>query len=348
MKVAIITDQHFGARKSSRVFHDFFLKFYNDIFFPTLKKHKIKTVIDLGDTFDNRRNLDLWSIHWARNHYYNVLRDMGIKIHAVVGNHTTYFKDTNHINTLDNVLCEYSNIQIYSKPTEVTIGKLPVLFIPWINSENQSETFDLIKSSNCDVAMGHLELNGFEAHRGHIMENGHDTDAFHKFKKVFSGHYHHRSTKGNISYLGNPYQIYWNDYKDVRGFHIFDTETLEAEFIPNTYEIFDKIPYDESSINVSKFNYKEYTGKIVKIIIEKKSDSHKFDFFLSNLYGADVHDIKIIEDTSFEDQTLDEINLESEDTLSVLEKFVDELDHNDKNSLKKIIKSLYIEASEIQ
>ena len=57
MKVAIITDQHFGARKSSRIFHDFFKKFYRNVFFPTLEKRGIKTVLDLGDTFDNRRNL---------------------------------------------------------------------------------------------------------------------------------------------------------------------------------------------------------------------------------------------------------------------------------------------------
>ena len=40
MKVAIITDQHFGARKSSRVFHDFFLKFYDQVFFPALEERE--------------------------------------------------------------------------------------------------------------------------------------------------------------------------------------------------------------------------------------------------------------------------------------------------------------------
>ena len=70
MKVAIITDQHFGARKSSRVFHDFFNKFYTNVFFPTLKKRGIDTVLDLGDTYDNRRTLDLWAANWSK---YSVL-----------------------------------------------------------------------------------------------------------------------------------------------------------------------------------------------------------------------------------------------------------------------------------
>ena len=71
MKVAIITDQHFGARKSSRVFHEFFLKFYDQVFFPTLEERGITTVFDLGDTFDNRRQIDLWAAKWAREKYYN-------------------------------------------------------------------------------------------------------------------------------------------------------------------------------------------------------------------------------------------------------------------------------------
>ena len=58
MKVAIITDQHFGARKSSKILHDYYGKFYKNIFFPYLKENNIKTVVDMGDTFDNRRTID--------------------------------------------------------------------------------------------------------------------------------------------------------------------------------------------------------------------------------------------------------------------------------------------------
>jgi hypothetical protein len=67
MKVAIITDQHFGARKNSKLFHDYFLKFYNDIFFPYLEENNIKVVIDMGDTFDSRKGIDLaWVFMFTR------------------------------------------------------------------------------------------------------------------------------------------------------------------------------------------------------------------------------------------------------------------------------------------
>ena len=50
----MITDQHFGARKNSKHFHEYFLMFYNDIFFPTIEKAGISPIVDMGDTFDSR------------------------------------------------------------------------------------------------------------------------------------------------------------------------------------------------------------------------------------------------------------------------------------------------------
>ena len=347
MKVAIITDQHFGARKSSRVFHDFFKKFYDNVFFPTLKKRRIDTVLDLGDTFDNRRNLDLWAAQWSTDNYFSRLKKMGVTVHSLVGNHTAYFKDTNKVNTLESVLGEYDNIKIYDSATEVMIGGLPILFIPWINAENNDETYALIEESDCPVAMGHLELNGFEAHRGYIMDHGHATSPYRKFDKVFSGHYHQKSTRENITYLGNPYQIYWNDYNQKRGFHIFDTNTLKLEFIPNPYEIYSKIYYNEDQLNSSRFDYTNYTNNFIKVIVEKKIDSDKFEFFISQLYAAGVHDIKIIEDPSFEQDLNEEIDIDKEDTLTILERYVDDMEHSDKPALKTILKSLYVEALEM-
>ena len=243
MKIAIITDQHFGARKSSKILHDYYGKFYKDVFFPYLKEHKIDTVIDMGDTFDNRRTIDLWAMDWARNNYFDILRDMGVTLHSIVGNHTAYYKDTNQINTIDLLLRQYDNITVYSEAQEIKIDNLNILLLPWINSENEAKTLDIIKKSKCKIAMGHLELNGFVATRGHMMEDGMDVDVYDKFDKVYSGHYHTRSDNGKIYYLGNPYEMFWNDVNDTRGFHIFDTETTEHTPVNNPYKIFYNVYY---------------------------------------------------------------------------------------------------------
>ena len=211
MKIAIITDQHFGCRKNSELFHDYFLKFYNDIFFPTIEEEGIKTIIDMGDTFDSRKGIDFAALAWSKDNYYDRLAKMGCQVHTIVGNHTAYYKNTNDINAVDLLLREYDNVKVYSDPTEIQIDNLGVLLVPWICKENKNETFDKIKKSKSKVCMGHLELNGFRVNQQITMDHGIDSGIFNKFERVFSGHYHTKSDNGNIFYLGNPYEIYWTD-----------------------------------------------------------------------------------------------------------------------------------------
>ena len=345
MKVVIITDQHFGARKNSKLFHDYFLKFYNDIFFPYLEENGITTVVDMGDTFDSRKGIDFSALAWAKNNYYDRLRDMGIRVHTIVGNHTAYYKNTNEVNAVDLLLREYDNVTIYSEATEVKIGNRNILFIPWINQENEKKTFKVIENSNSKCVMGHLELSGFRAHRGVIMDHGYESKLYSKFEKVFSGHYHTRSDDGRIYYLGNPYEMFWNDVNDTRGFHIFDTETLEHDPIDNPYRLFYNIYYEDTDYQT--FDVREYENKIVKVIVRKKSDTKKFEKFLDKLYSVNVADLKIVE--NFEIINDEDFELfESEDTLSILNRYIQEAEVElDKTLIQKLINEVYREACEL-
>ena len=345
MKVAIITDQHFGARKNSKLFHDYFLKFYNDVFFPTIEKEGIKTVVDMGDTFDNRTGVNFGALSWAKNNYYDRLQEMGVTVHTIVGNHTAFYKNTNEVNAVDLLLREYENVKVYAEPTEVLLDELKVLFVPWINQENEENTSKLIQKTSCVCAMGHLELNGFRAHKGHIMENGMESKLFEKFSLVFSGHYHTRSNNGKIYYLGNPYEMFWNDVNDTRGFTIFDTKTLEFTSVNNPYRMFYNIYYEDT--NYQTFDSREYEGKIVKIIVRKKSDTKKFEKFVDKLYDSNVHELKIVE--NFQIQESEDFEaFESEDTLSILNRYIEEAEIDlDKSVLQKIIHEVYQEACEI-
>ena len=348
MKVAIITDQHFGARKGSKYLHDYFEKFYNDVFFPYLEENKITTVVDMGDTFDNRRNIDLWSLEWSKEKYFNKLRDLGIKVHTIVGNHTAYYKDTNSINSVDLLLNEYENVIVYSEPTEIKLGKLKVLLLPWINSENYENTKNSIQKSTSKVVMGHLELNGFRATRGHMMEDGMDVDMFDKFERVYSGHFHTRSTNGKIFYLGNPYEMFWNDVNDTRGFTIFDTQTLEHTPIDNPHRLFYNIYYDDT--NYKLFNGTEYQDKIVKVIVKKKTNQKQFEKFIDKLYSASVrvHELKIVENFNIQDDEDFEVT-ETENTISILNRYIDEAEFDcDKSIIKGILQKIYAEACEVE
>ena len=345
MKVAIVTDQHFGFKKGSKFYHDYFLKFYNEVFFPTLEERGISTVLDLGDTFDNRKNIDLYSLQWAKDNYFDRLVHEGRTLISVVGNHTAYYKNTNSVNTIALLLRGYDNTTVISEPTELEVGGLKILFIPWINIENQEETYKMIKKSKCKVAMGHLELNGFTATHGHIMENGVDFDCYNKFKHVFSGHYHTRSSNGKIYYLGNPYEMFWNDVDDPRGFHIYDTETFELETINNPHQLYKRIYYNDTPRQLFKFN--EYKEKIVKVIVKKKSSQKEYERFLDALYKAGPHDVKIIE--TIEDILFDkEHNQDTEDTVTLLNRYVDSIETDlNKSRIKVLIHDVYRQASEV-
>ena len=345
MKVAIITDQHFGFKKGSKLYHDYFLKFYDEVFFPTIEKLGITTVLDLGDTFDNRKGVDLYSLDWAKTSYFDRLSNLGIDLISIVGNHTAYYKNTNEINTINLLLREYDNITILSECAELEVGGLPILFIPWINQENSVRTYKKIKESKCKVAMGHLELNGFVATHGHTMEHGADFECYDKFKQVFSGHYHTRSNNGRIYYLGNPYEMFWNDVNDKRGFHIWDTETLKLKTIDNPNALYKIINYNDTPRQLTKFG--DYTNKIVKVVVRQKSDEKEYDRFMDALTNANPHDIKIVERTDH--LVFDgEIYNQTEDTITLLDSYIDDLETDlSKNRIKGLMKEIYQAACEL-
>ena len=346
MKIAIITDQHFGARKNSKLFHDYFLEFYENVFFPTLEKEGITTVIDMGDTFDSRKGIDFAALTWAKDNYFDRLRNMGITVHTIVGNHTAYYKNTNDINAIDLLLREYNNVKIYAETTPIEVGGLSILLVPWINKENEEKSVAMIKKSQSPVCMGHLELNGFRATPGHMMEHGMDWEIFKKFNKTFSGHYHCRSNQDNIYYLGNPYEMFWNDVDDEnRGFHLFDTETLEHTPVNNPYRLHKIIFYNDQDYQL--FDARELENKIVKVVVRNKTDRVKFEKFIDKLYSVNVAELKIVENFGLTDDKEFEA-FESEDTLSILHRYVDEAEIDlDKSRIQKMLQDTYQEACEL-
>ena len=343
MKVAIITDTHYGARKGSKLFHDYFELFYKNVFFPTLEEQGITTIIHMGDAFDSRKSIDYQSLEWAKRVVFEPLKNY--KVHMIVGNHDSYYKNTNNTNSPQLLLKDYPNIQTYSSPSEIKVGNLDILLLPWICMENEEQSLKMIKSTKAKVAMGHLELQGFRVNRQIVMDHGLEADIFKNFSRVFSGHYHTRSNNGNIFYLGNPYEIYWNDVNDTRGFTIFDTETLEHTPIDNPYKMFHNIYYEDT--NYQTFNTSEYENKIVRVIVRKKTDTKKFEKFVDKLYSSNIAELKVVENFNIQ-QSEDFEAFESEDTISILNRYIEEAEINlDKSIIQKMMQEIYQEACEM-
>ena len=283
------------------------------------------------------------SLDSAKEMWFDELEKLGCSHTMLIGNHDIYYKNTLRVNAPHEILGEY-NFDVIDKPTTKSYDGVDILLLPWICDDNKSEVFEAVQRSKAPVCMGHLELNGFEAHPGHVMESGMDGTFFNKFKRVFSGHYHQKSTKGNISYLGNPYQLYWNDYGCKRGFHVFDTTTLKTTFYRNPFDTFHKLYYNNG---VSIPEPEDLKGSFVKLIVEEKGDYQKFDYAVKQLQNIGLGDLKIVEDLSAELECSDS-TLETEDTMTLLESYIDEIELKvDKSNVKSVMRSLYVEASEL-
>ena len=350
MKIALVTDTHFGARNDNQNVNDYFYKFYDNIFFPELEKRGITTCVHLGDVVDRRKFISFKIANDFRQRFINRFAELGIDLHIIIGNHDTYYKNTNEVNSMEELVGK-DRCNIYTGPEVVEFDGVPIQFIPWINANNYDESMTALSHSPAQIAMGHLEVNGFEMHKGHFADGSYDKELFRRFDIVMSGHFHHKSDDGQIYYLGTPYEIYWNDYEDPRGFHIFDTETRELERIVNPYRIFEKVYYDDTTTDYTDYDMSKLKDMYVKVIVVNKKDLYQFDKFVDKLLQADAHEVKIIEDFSELDaeNVSDDIVENTEDTMTLLEKYIDELDVTmDKDRLKNTMSTLYSEAKDFK
>ena len=342
-KVAIITDTHFGVRKGNQVFHDYFKRFYEDTFFPTIDNESIDTVVHLGDVFDVRKGIDYWSLNWAKENFFQPLYDRGIKVHIIVGNHDIFYKQNLSLNSPKLNLGEFGNIEVTDRPRTSVISGVPVFEVPWLCEGNAEEFAEELEKTPASLSWGHLELAGFYANKDYQCQHGTDAKIFSRFDRVFSGHFHKKNSSGNITYLGNPYQLYWNDEGETRGFHLFDMETQELEFIKNPYSMFHKVYYNEDKKKL--FNPTKFKETYVKLIVEGKSTPAKLNRVVDSLYDVNIHDLKIIENRDV--LIDDDIEVEAEDTLTTLTNYVNALDDVNKENIIDIFKSLYVESQEV-
>lgn len=354
MKIAVITDQHFGARNDSPHFLDYYEKFYKDTFFPTLDENGINTVLILGDTFDRRKYVNFYSLKRTKEMFFDELAKRNIKVHMLAGNHDTYFKNTNEVNSVDLLLREYNNIQVIDTPQTIKVNDTSICMMPWICPENYEESIQMLSNTEADICMGHFEIAGFAMHRGMPSLEGLSRELFRRFDCVFSGHYHHRSSSDNITYLGNPYELTWQDYNDPRGFHLFDLDTRQLDFIVNPNVMFHRVIYDDKEESITEITNKEldkFASTYVKVVVLNKTNPYLFDKFMENLYKVNPIDITIAED--FADLTEgveDDMINQAEDTITIINKFVDGIqeEHINNDKLKTVLKELYVEALNLE
>ena len=349
MKICLLGDTHFGVRNDSKAFHAYYEKFYTEQFFPYLEEHGITTVLQLGDLFDRRKYINFLSLTESRRYFFDKLAEKNIHLYALVGNHDIFWKESLSVNSPDLLLRDYTNITLIDTPTKIKFDTIDFDVIPWICKENEKDIAEFIKQSASDFCVGHFELSGFQMMKGIDSHDGMDRSLLKSYKHVYSGHYHTQSTQDNISYMGTPYELAWNDEGDPKGFFVFDTKDCSVDFIQNTNTMFVKYYYDDEKEDPRTVDTKTFTNKYLKLVVLNKKDFVKFDRFVESIYHNNPIEMKIIEDFSeFEANAIDD-SIDLEDTMTLLSEYVDNIETDaDKERLKTLMKTLYIEAQHFE
>ena len=348
MKIALLNDTHFGCRNDSPAFIEYQNRFYDNVFFPYLKEHNIGTLIHLGDVVDRRKFINHNTAHNFKKKFWDRLEQEIIETHIIIGNHDTYYKNTNEVNALQNLDIS-SGAKVYTRTTEVDFDGLPILFIPWICDDNEKDSVEKINNTQATIAMGHLEVKGFEMHNGHFNDHGQEKAMFKRFEKVMSGHFHKKSDDKQIYYLGTQYEMTWSDYGCPKGFHIFDTDTRDLTRVTNPDTIFKKLIYNDKETNYDTFDLSDYDKSFVKVYISNRTDMEMYERLMDKFYNSiNVHAVDVIEEpTDIGASGREDILDQGEDTLTFLGNYIDQVDSDlDKQKLKQFAKDLYMEASE--
>lgn len=188
------------------------------------RRNGIKHIFQLGDMTHNRTHVSLLAMDLILD-FLEHLDTLDIQFHHLLGNHDLYYKDRRDVYSMK-PFKNLPNVHIYEKQEWVNFNDKMVLMVPWLIDDES-----IIADKNTKLILGHFDIKDFNMTRFHVSTHGLDRKVF-KNIKVLSGHYHTKQTQGNITYVGTPWQMTWEDFDTEHGFHVLD-ENLELEFIEN-------------------------------------------------------------------------------------------------------------------
>lgn len=341
MKIVVIGDTHFGARNSNQIVESWQKRFYEEVFWPYIEKNGIKTIIQTGDWFDNRKWLNIQSIAFQNNVFVEPSQRLGVEVHVLVGNHDIPLRNSLKNNSVRQILSHNKNFKIYDSHARVQFEDREISFVPWICKENENEIIPFLREGG-DIVVGHFELQGALMHPGAFAQEGLKQSDFSKWKSVLSGHFHAQSETGNIHYVGTPYQMSWNDATTKHGFWILDTNDGSKTFIENPLRYFHRFTWNDNHAN--QFETSGLKNSYVKINVKKKSDYEQFEKFIDKINFGEPFEVKITE--SFEEYKADNVEdfVELSTTSDLINEYIDDIASANKDDLQKIMQELYTEA----
>lgn len=321
-KIAIIGDLHFGIKKADPSFLEYQKNYFKNEFFPVLEKEGIKTIIQTGDILDSRTHIDFLVARYI-NDFFDYMMDRGYRFFSVLGNHDIYYRQTTKLSGILELTSQYSNVMIVTQlfTMKVPDTNVEIDMVPWICNENSEEVTkrmedSLNSSDKYKLCIGHFELKDFEMQKGvTCSKSTFDTDILKRYDKVVSGHFHTASIRDNITYIGTPYQLTWNDVNDAKKFIIFDPDKIEYEEVPTKTKKY--FIFDFNAVKEKSFDFDQCRQGYIKIVLnDKKASNSVIDKTLAMLESkSEPKQMQVLDKREIEEtQAIQAVDLEAVNT----------------------------------
>jgi len=306
-KSILIGDLHFGIKRFSEKELDNQLKVFFEQIFPYMEENNIDKIIQVGDLFDNRISADINFLTLIKKKFFDEIAKRGITFYSLLGNHDIYYKSSREVSLSELFSDMYDNFILFKDREYINLNGNNTLIVPWILPDETLEYEDIKDVINI---IGHFEIQNFQLVKGHFDKTSNLTEDFFisgtKVQNVLSGHYHLRDLKNVVKYIGTPYQLSWGDYKEAKGFYIFNEDNT-IDFIENTSsKKYIKVKYNDESekkIQISGFSEEIYlTEKELEEILPKikkneiklfvnKSKDTKYNEVIYTMKKSDINPV---------------------------------------------------------
>lgn len=352
IKVAFITDLHFGIRGNSEIFLDNIQTYLTKEFIPYLLENKIEWIIIGGDILDNRQTINVKTLNYVIN-FFKFLQMNNFKVIVIAGNHDLYHSTSNELTSLS-FLSNFSNITLIQNGYQrILIEDSSIVCISWISNAElfiQNDIQTLSKYAQSNICIGHFEFNDFRMSKNSkIQDMGMPHESVSNlFKYIISGHYHMRNMKilangTHIIYAGSPYQLTRADAQEDRGFMVLtldNNELTNFEFIDNKDCIkFESVKFPDP------FTEAQIKNNIVDILVNytEKFDEHKLDEYrkeIEKFNPAFKPEIKIITAQEEIDKSVIKF-VKGQSILEVINSYLEEISIEKKDEVKSELIELY-------
>lgn len=329
-KIAVFSDLHIGVHQNSKYWHNI-AKEWAEWIIADLKARYICDIVFCGDFFHTRDEVNVDTLHFG-SQLLEMFNDF--KVTLITGNHDCYLKDSSSINSLT-PFANWSNINVVSSTQYITSHSKKYALVPWGDEVTELDPVDVI--------FGHFEIKLFKMNSFAICDSGVESqDLLAKAPLTLTGHFHLRDERnypnGKILYVGNPFQMDFNDTGSTKGYYILDLESSKCEFIENVLSpkhhnilLSELIAFGNITERVKQL----FFNNLVKLKIDRRISPEDTDFLINKLrnlspaqFTIDYDFVKSDYDLEEEKRDLSGINIEQ-----AITEFIELMDINNKSEV---------------